>query len=50
MNITVALGSCPLPAGLRGEADHHLAHLGSWQLHKLPQILLLLLLRLRTGT
>lgn len=31
------------PAGLRGESNYHLAHLCPWQLHKLPNILLLLL-------
>lgn len=32
-----------LPAGLRGESNHHLAHLSSWQVHKLTKILLLLI-------
>lgn len=32
-----------LPAGLRGESDHHFAHLSSGQIHKLANILLLLI-------
>lgn len=33
----------PLPAGLWGKSNHHLADLSTWQFHKLSQILLLLI-------